>query len=512
MSKQLRTFRPSGGHILDIDPSEIADTFLTLARNVNTRKGFPSRIGGRRIAYPVASGHAPNDPYHLLNLSLNSFNWWMLFGTNSIYGVEGANSYDITYPGMQSIVNPYEWSATLLNGIPVFSNGKDVLLYWNGSGASTAAAVTGFPVATSVKFVVAFRFHLFGLDVDGPGGHFDNQIMWSGATLPGALPVDWVPSLSNEAGNAILADTKGRCITGVPLNSQLMVYKNDAVYPVEYAGQQPNNIFTVRPANRSLGALGPHTVVDLGDKHLVVGNSDVVLFDGVNVKSIADNRVKFYLSNSIDETYAQNSFVVRDLNKRETWVCIPESGSQFCTVAHVWDERRDTWVIRDLSNVRHAVVGFVTDTTPSTTWNSDSAAWDTDLSAWNEGSVGSITKVTVSQQDTLYVEDTNDSISVTATIAKYDLAFDDDAQSKIINGVWIRGTGLGAAAIEFRLGSRADTNASITWQAWQLAKVDGTLTVPEIDGRYISIEIRATSNDLFTINRFIMDWKYNGAY
>jgi hypothetical protein len=486
--KQLRTIRPSGGHILDIDPAEIAEQYLSLARNVNTRKGFPSRVGGRRIAY----AGVPNDPWHLLNFDLNTFNWWMLFGDDNIHAVEGTNFYDITLAGMQTAAEPYQWSATLLNGIPVFSNSKDVLLYWDGSGGSDALAIPGFPAATSCGFVVAFRFHLFALNIDGalPGstpGVYDNAIMWSDATEPGALPAIWAPGAGNEAGFAFLADTKGACICGVPLNSQLMIYKNEAVYPVEYAGQQPDNIFTVRPANRSLGTLGPRTVVDLGDKHLVVGNDDVCLFDGINVKSIAENRIKVALANSIDETYAQNSFVVRDLNKRETWVCIPESGSRFATIAHVWDERRDTW-------------------------DTDADPWDSDLSAWNEGSVGAITKVLVAEEDTLYVEDTSDAVSVTAIIAKHDLNFDDDSQSKIIRGVWIRGTGLGFTSVEFRLGSRADTNSSITWQAWQPARSDGQLTVPEIDGRYISIEIRTVGADVWTINRIIFDWKYNGPY
>jgi hypothetical protein len=510
--KQLRTFRPTGGHILDIDPSEVADDLLTLARNVHTRKGFPSRIGGRRIAYPVSAGHAPNDPYHLLNLQLNTFNWWMLFGPSNIYGVEGTNFYDITYAGMQAITDPSEWSATLLNGIPVYSNGKDVLLYWDGNGGTDSLAIPGFPAATSVKYVVAFRFHLFGLNVDGPGGQFDNQIIWSDATDPGALPASWTAGPSNEAGSAILADTRGQCICGVPLNAQLMIYKNEAVYPVEYAGQQPDNIFTVRPANRSLGALGPHTVVDLGDRHLVVGNDDVCLFDGVNVKSIAQDRIKRFLANSIDETYAKNSFVVRDLNQRETWVCVPESGARFATVAHIWDERHDTWVTRDLNSVRHATVGFVTDTTVNATWDADAAAWDTDLSAWNEGSTGSITKVVVAEPSTQYVEDTADTITVTGIIAKYDLSFGDDSQSKIINGVWIRGTGLGFGQIEFRLGARAKPDDSIVWQGWQSARVDGQLTIPEIDGRYISIEIRAVSSSEWTINKIIFEWKQNGPY
>lgn len=506
-----KTLRPSGGHILDIDASEVAEQFLTTARNVNTRKGFPSRRGGRRACYSVVPP-SPTDPYHLLNLQLNTFNWWMLFSTNNIYGVESTNYYDITYPGMQTITNPYEWSTALLNGIPVFTNGKDVLLYWNGNGGVPAAAVTGFPAATNVKSIAAFRFHLFGFDVNGPGGHFDNQIIWSGATDPGALPVDWVPAPSNEAGSAILADTPGRCICGVPLGAQLMVYKPESVYPVEYAGQQPDNIFTVRPANRSLGALGPHTVCDLGDKHLVVGNDDICLFDGINVKSIADNRVKRYISNSLDPNYAQNSFVVRDINQRETWICVPESGSQFATVAHVWDERRDTWTMHDLTAVRHGTVGYVTDNTPSETWDSDPNPWDSDLSAWDQGAVGSITRVTLAQEDAMYVEDTADAVSVTALLAKYDLAFDNDSQSKLIQAVWIRGTGLGFADIEFRLGRRADTDASVEWQGWQPANSDGTLTIPEIDGRYISIEIRATSTSIWTINRIIFGWKYNGPF
>jgi hypothetical protein len=294
-----------------------------------------------------------------------------------------------------------------------------------------------------------------------------------------------------------------------------MIYKPQSVYPVEYAGQQPNNIFTVRDANRSIGALGQHCVVDLGAAHIVLGNDDVCLFDGVNVKSIADNRVKIAIANSIDATYGQNSFVVRDINKREVWVCIPESGSQFATIAHIWDERRDTWTTRSLTNVRHGTVGYVTDTTLSNIWDSQAAVWDTmNAVAWNANTVGTITRVAVGELDTMYVEDTNDATSVTATIAKNDLAFDDDTQFKLITNLWLRGTGLGFASIEFRLGARTaiDDSTPITWQSWQPVRADGQLTIPELSGRYISIEIRATSTTLWTIDKIIFGWKYNGSY
>lgn len=502
----LKTIRPSGGHILDIDPSEVAEQFLTLANNVNTRKGFPSRIRGRRIVYPALT----NEALHLLNLQLNTFNWWIAFADDNIHAVEGSNEYDITPIGMTPVANTKEWVSTLLNGIPVFTNGKDDLYFWDGNSGSDAAAVPDWPVGTICRSVIAFRFHLFALNIDGPGGTFDNQLLWSDAAAPGALPASWTPGAGNEAGSAFCADTPGRLICGMPLNTQLLLYKPTSIYAAEYVGQQPDNIFAIRPVNRSLGILSPHCVADLGTKHLIVGNDDIVLFDGVNMQSIAENRIKQFLRNSIDETYADNAFVVRDLNNRESWVCVPESGSQFATIAHIWDERRDTWVTRDLNSVRYGTTGLAADTTVDDTWDSDSDPWDSDITTWNQPSDGSITNVVMAEQSDLYLENTADAIAITSALAKYDLSFEDDSQNKLIDRVWIRGTGLGFAEVEYRLGSRDSTDGSITWQAWDTMSPEGRPT--EITGRYISIEIRVTSEQLWTINKILLLWKYNGAF
>jgi hypothetical protein len=501
-----KIIRPSNGHILDIDPSEIADQFLTLAHNVNTRKGFPSRIGGRRIAYPDVT----NDPLHLLNLQLNTFNWWMTFSTNNIHAVEGTNEYDITPIGMDTVADTSEWCSDLLNGIPVFTNGKDDAMFWDGNSGSDAASLPDWPAGTICRAIVAFKFHIFALNIDGPGGTFDNMLMWSDAAAPGALPASWTPGAGNEAGSAFCADTPGRIICGKSLNSQLLLYKPTSIYAAEYVGQQPDNIFVIRPVIRSLGILSPHCVADLGTKHLIVGNDDVVLFDGVNMQSIAENRIKQFLRNSIDETYAANTFVIRDLNNHETWICVPESGSQFATVAHIWDERRDTWITRDLNAVRYGTTGLVADTTVDDTWDSDSDPWDTDITVWNQPSDGSITNVVVAEDTQLFLENSSDVTTIQAQLSKYDLFFDDDTQSKLIERLWIRGTGLGFADVEFRLGSRNSTDDNIVWQSWDTMEADGRSV--EISGRYISLEIRVNSTLLWTINRFVFDWKYNGAF
>lgn len=506
-----KTLRPLGGHVLDIDPLEVSPDLLTLAHNVHTRKAFHTRIGGRRVAYPVDAGHAPVSALHLLNINLNTFNWWMLFGASSIWAVEGTNFYDISLVGQDTVAGVHEWSSTLLNGIPVFTNGKDALAFWTGDSSDDAAAVPGWPSATVCKFVVAFRFHLFALNIDGPSGVFDNLIMWSDATDPGALPGSWTPAPGNEAGSALLADTPGRCVTGLPLLQQLLIYKPESQYAVEYVGQQPDNIFTVRPISRAAGALGPHCVIEYGqNRHLVVGNDDVYLNDGVNIQSVADNKIKQYLANSIDETYAQNTFMIRDLNKRETWICVPETGSEFATVAHIWDEKRDTWTTRDLNQVRYGTTGYVTDESISDTWDDAVGVWDTDIATWNQGSVGSISRVVVVEELDLYVEDTNDLVSITARLIKQDLVFDDDTQRKLITRVWIEGAGMGLSAVQFRLGTRDSTDESIAWGALIARGSEGAPC--EAEGRFISIEVLSTGTNTWTLNRVMFEVHYIGAH
>ena len=503
-----KTLRPSGGHILDIDSLEIADQYLSLAHNVHTRKGFPSRIGGRRVAYPVFGESA----LHLRNVQLNTFNWWLLFGSNFIKAVEGSNLHDITFPGQQTVSDIYEWTSDSLNGIPVFSNGRDPLLYWNGDAGSPAAVMPGWPVGQVCKAVCTFRFHVFALNISNAQGVFENMIVWSDAAEPGTIPQSWTPAPDNEAGSAFCADTPGPCIKGLPLGTQLMVYKRPAgLYAVEYQGQQPDNIFSVRPISRVIGALSPHCVLDLGTQHLVVGNDDVVLTNGIAVTSIAENRIKRALASAADEAGQLNTFVVRDLAQREVWVCVPERGAQFATIAHIWDERRNTWVTRSLNNVRYATAGFVSDQTVDTTWNADEQVWNADLSTWNAGAVSIAERVLTAEETALYVEDTFDSVVVTSRLMRTDLTMDDDEQIKVTQRVWIEGSGPGLASVRFRLGARnsTDANVPITWGAFVSRQAGGKPY--EVAGRFISLEIVATTEQAWTIDRIVIEARYDGT-
>lgn len=501
-----KTLRPTGGHILDVDSMEVADNFLSLARNVHMRKGFPTRINGRRVAYDSVNGNA----LHLLNLSLNTFNWWMLFGASTIRAAESSNVYDISMAGQLAVADPREWSSTLLNGIPIFTNGKNAPSYWTGLGGVPAASLPGFPAATVCAAVVAFKFHIFALNIDGPAGTFPNQLLWSDAADPGAIPLLWTPAPSNEAGDAILADTPGRCITGKPLNEQLLIYKPQAFYIAEYVGQP--DVFKIRAASRSIGVVGPHALTEIearGTKHLVVGNDDVIVTDGISSTSIADSRIKNYLSNSIDETNAANTFVINDAIRKEVWVCVPEAGSQFATVAHIWDQARDNWVIRDLNQVRYGTTGYVLDNTPSDVWDNAVGVWDTDIQLWNAPIDGAIQRVLLSELTELYLEDSTNVTSVTAVLQKLDMTFDDESIDKLTQRVYIEGSGQ-LLNVQFRLGARDSSDEAITWGAFVNRQAGGKPY--EVHGKLISLEISVTSTDIWTIDRITIVAVPNGSY
>lgn len=501
--------RPVGGHILDIEPSELSDQVLSLAKNVHMRRGFPSRIRGRRSVYTAF----PTVPYHLLNFTLNDFNWWLMFGADDIYALETNNSYDVSIPSQLAITDPYQWSSTLLNGIPCFTNGVNAPHYWTGDSGDDALPLPGFPATTLCKFIVAFRFHLFALDIDSPSGVFNNLILWSEATEPGAVPQSWTPAADNEAGSAFLADSPGRCVAGVPLGTQLMIYKPTSFHAIEYAGQQPDNIFVVRPVVRSTGLISPHALKTIGVNQAVVGNEDVVLTDGINIRSIADNRIKQTLRNSIDEDNAQNVFTIYDDHARELWVCVPEPGSQFATVAHIWDERRDNWVSRDLNAVKYGTTGFVTDTAPSQVWDDDSEVWDSDLSVWNEAQQGGTQKVVLAENAAVYVEDVPETNIVNAVLQRLDLTFEDDEQRKVTSRVTVEGKGTGLSTLFIRMGARnsTDDGSGVVWGPYVQRKAEGNEY--EVAGRYISVEVsNNTSAEPWTVTRITIEAENDGEF
>lgn len=506
--KKLLRLRPTKGLVADTPTSEVGPEFYTSGQNVVFRQGFATRVAGSRQAYASLTA----DPVmHIRNVQLGGFNYWVTASDDAIYAVTSAAETNITPAGgLTAITDPYQWSSASLNGIPIFTNGENELLFWDGNTANDFETLTDWPATTSCKSVATFKYHVFALDIDGPGGHFESQVKWSDAAEPGTIPAEWTPSASNEAGDVELSDVPGPVMCAVPLGGSLMIYKRTAIYQCDYVGG--NNKFEFRKAPVNIGALTRRSVCDVNGQHLVVTEGDIVLTDGVNIRSIGQDRMKRYLFDSIDQTYFTNLFVIFNRPKNEVWICFPEAGSQFCTQALVYDVAHDAFGIRDLSSVAHAALGLVDDDAPSQVWDDDSGFWNDDNESWNDaGFSAAIDSFVVGFDQELEVHDTDDATATQAVVAKYDMTFEEPERVKFVRRLHIRApSGFGTLLV--RVGSRMTPSDSITWSSEVSLSAPDQIVNVFAQGRYISVEARSTGTEVWTISGIDLEAELRGYF
>lgn len=507
--KQLLRMRPTRGLALDIPPSEVSEEFYTEGNNVVFRDGFAERIRGHRNVYVQ---NTVDPVMHVLNVrapgGVTESNFWLVFGTDEIAAEETSNASDITGSALTAITSPWQWSSTLLNNIPCFTNGLDAPRYWAGDVGTPAADLPGWPAGTVAKSLVAFKFHLFALDIDGPGGHFESQLLWSDAAAPGDVPSTWTAAATNEAGDTTLSDTPGPAMCGVPLQDTLLVFKRSSTYGIQYGGPR---VFEAKLLDGDRGALTRHAAVDVGGRVFVVTDGDVMLTDGVNWKSVAQGRVRDYLFSQLDQSSYENLFVVHHRSRNEVWLCFPTTGNTYCDQAIIYDVTTDAWGIRALSLVTHADVGVVNDTSPDESWDADSDTWDSDLSVWNAANFSLAVEqiIVASATDTLLLEDTDDAVTVAATITRHGLTMGAPERQKFVRRLHVR-TNSAPGTLYCRVGYRNSVSEATTWDTERALAPGQQFVNVRALGRFISVEIRSQDTDLWQVTGFDLEYEFRG--
>lgn len=508
--KRLLRLRPTKGFVSDTPPHEVGSDFWTGCNNVHFREGFAERIPGHRSGYSTALAIAnPSQLRHAVNAELSDTNYWVLIEADgSVWAIEGNNATQIDGSLFQSVANPYQYSSALLNGIPLISNGTDEPVYWPGSGAMLT--LPGWTATESCGFIAVLKYHAFALNISGPGGIFPNLVKWSAATEPGTVPGEWTPSANNDAGSAELSDSPGGLLCGSPLNDSLMIYKRSATYKAKWVGG--NRIFDIRKVSSSSGALTPRSVCDIGGKHFIVSDGDVLISDGTTDKPIAEGRVRDYLFNQLDQTHYRNLFCSYNRGQGEVLIGFPTAGSEFCNTALTYDVSTDSFGVRDLVNVVHAPTGFLNDDTPSNTYadRTDTYAEATDVygSSTIEAARDSLVLV---DETSLEQQDTGDSVVIGASIGKHGLTFGEPARLKFVKTVHIR-TAQDPGDLLVRIGGSMTPNGIVTWSA-EVPLNDGEQIVNAFAmGRYISVEVRSNSDRVWKLTAIELEAELRGYY
>lgn len=507
--KQLLRTRPTKGLALDIPANEVGPDFYTGGTNVVFRDGFPQRIGGNRAAYTQST----TDPvFHLLNVrapgGVTESNFWLVFGADEIQALETSNIDDVTGSALTAVASPWQWSTTLLNNIPVCTNGLDVPRYWAGDVGTGFTDLPGWPAGSTCKSIAAFKFHLFALDIDESGGHFESKIMWSAAAAAGNVPSTWTAAATNDAGSAILADTPGPVMCAMPLQSVLLVFKRSSTYAVDYGGP---SIFSVRLLDGDRGALTRHAVTDVGGKLFVVSDGDIYLTDGVNWRSIGQQRMKDYLFAQLAQASYENLYVVHHRAQNEVWICYPSAGNTYATEAIVYNVATDAWGVRTLASGTCADVGVVNDTAVDESWNNDSNTWDSDATQWNAANYSLATEqlLTAVNGAAITLEDSGDAVAIAATLFKHDLTMGAPERFKFVRRLHCR-TNATPGTLFVRVGARNSPTDSIVWDTERtLATPDAWVNV-RAQGKLISIEYRSSGTDVWQVTGTDIEYEWRG--
>ncbi len=505
--KTYGEFRPVKGINYDIPTHRVPPEFWTRGQNVNMRKGFAERISGSRAAY----GTLPVSVLHALNVRFSS-NAWLVWGTNEVHAEIGSNTHDLSNTlSLSSVSDPHEISSTILNGLPVFTNGLDAPHYWDLNTSNDFAPLTGWPASTTCLAIVAFKFHLFAFDMTESGTRFEDKIRWSDAASPGAIPSTWTAAAGNQAGDAIIGDVQGPIMNAFPLRGQLMVCKRSSMYAVDYIGG--NEVFSISPPLFSdMGMLARHSGCVIPGALFLVTGGDVVITDGTARRSIANGRVRDALFNSLSTDNYENLFCVYHKRKHEVWICYPEQGSDECNKALIYDIANDSFGEVDLPQVTCGGVGLVNDETTSGLWQDQSYTWANANRKWGQSDYSLANEdLVLGYGTTLEQQDTTDAVSEDASIGKYDMDLGHPRRVKSIKGVHLD-FAPGYGTVYVRVGSRMSVQDPIRWTN------EVTITEPDefvpllVVGKFISLEVRSDGSDVWQFTGFSFEHDLQGYY
>lgn len=326
--------------------------------------------------------------------------YWFYCGLDAIYATDGTTHEDISKAGGYTATLDGGWQGTTFNGIPVLNNGVNTPQYW-GWDLTTPTACLDIPgfaaIYNSARIVRAFGSFLVALDVTESATRYPYLLAWSDAGAAGSLPTSWdYTSTTNRAGQSVRSGPGGALVDGEVLGDVFYIYKENAIEAMQFIGGSA--VMSFRGVSEEIGALSKNCIAKFKRMHLVLGQGDVVIHNGGTPESILDQsdkmrRLRTWFFQQIDSTNYRRSYVVANYAKSEIWMCVPETGSDFASLALIWNFQENTFGLRELGTIRpgqvgysglpHVAFGIVTDT-QQVTWNAATDLWDDANYFWNQ--------------------------------------------------------------------------------------------------------------------------------
>jgi len=495
----------------DLTPEELQMGVWSSVTNMRFNNGYIQRFKGLSQIYDTTTVV----PRFIAPFQTATKRYWIHAGTNKVFADDGTTRTEITPALAPTGGVDDRWSATSFGGVFIATNGKDVPYFWNGNPATDLAALTSWDTNERCSSIHAFKNYLVALDITKSGGaRFPYMVKWSTEAVPGALPSTWDETdVTASAGENDLAETPDVIVDAVPLGDSLIIYKERSAYSMRFIGQPFIFQFQRLPGHHGMLTKGCGTYTPIGQ--VILTNGDVVLFDGNGFKSIADGLVRRHIFQNINTSNYRKAFVVQNPQRNEVLVCYPETGTDVCNKAAVWNWSTGLWGFRDLGAVYYGASGQIDISIPNT-WSSDAGSWAFDTTTWNEDEYApNEDRLLLAQTTRLVGFDiggSDDNVSALSGVAeRVAMTFDDPYSNKLIRAVYPRVDAATGAPLQVQVGSSMYADQAPVWSDPVTFTVGRDIKADTFaQGRFLSV--RVSGNFPWRMRSFDVDVVPTGAY
>jgi len=498
---------------LDLLPSELLPGQWSGGSNVRFKDKFAEKRGGIQSAYTTPTGI----PYWLGTYITTAGRFLIEAQLASVFVDDGTTRTDITGTPTTGGIDD-RVSGGVLNGVYIYNNGVDDAQYWNGNVATNLATLTGWTAGWKSDVIRPFKNFLVALGNTRGSTKQIHNVGWSSSAAPGAIPISWTASASNDAGDVDLAETPGEMVDCLPWADSNIIYTTDARYAQQYIGG--NDVFRFVRLPGSDGCLARGCIANTPKGQVFLSNGDVRIHQGGDSVSIAEGKIRRWLFRTMDTANAQRSFVVVNAQKNEVWVCFPSYGQAACDMAIAWNWDQETWSTPfTLPNVTYGTTGLVAANLSAGTWDTDPDTWESDPTTWteNEYSQNEQRLILSTTAPDIGLADTGTQdlgVRVSAYLEKVGISLDDPDSIKNIGATRWQFDAIDGIVMEIQHGSSKTADGAVSYTD----AVDFTVGTSNwankiaTGGRFVAVKMTTTGDQPFALRSYDMDIKKRGRF
>lgn len=491
---RVAEFDSMGGALADLPPQSVPPRIFTDVENVVFRDGAIEKATG--MAAVLAD--PPTSPYFLLPSRSNQSDVQLFAVCGAkIYSYIGGSWIDNTRAvgGDYPIAGQNEWTGGVLHGVPFLNITGTAPQYWDVAQGKFAD-LTDWPAGYSCSAMRAFKNYLIALDYSDGATRYPHNVYWSHPADPGSVPASWdIADPTKDAGTIPVSETNGFVVDGLALGSYFVIYKENAIYTMQYSNAP--YIFTFKLGSLESGVMSRNCVVEVNNMHIVFGRDDIYAFNGQAPQTLVNRKWRKEIFAQINDDNYRRAFVMSMPETKEVWFCVP-SGSTQPTIVYIWNWGSNCWSKRTMPEVACIARGYSPQNNQA--WSSLSDTWTSITNIWKT--------VTGREQDTLLAGTTASKIytlgaaetlpsgAMTAYAIHESFDFAETQKPdpadlvKHVSKLRPRVLAADDVVLNFQIGTQMNINDPITWGAAQAFTVGTTKELClTANGRYISWKV-----------------------